>query len=597
MWSRFRKWLARLPFQDPTERHMAGFVQTLLIGLVTISVVGVLMWATIAGSFADTIRPMLIGLLIIVCMFCSLMILRHGWLNQAVLVATIGLLLALWFNFNGLGVQHGAGLLTMFLLPITLAGFMSSRRGLISTIGLTLLFITITAVLEARAPELAGFAAPRGLPPTAVLIAFALVIALVGIFIDQGVSALRRALTDALARGQELERTHRTLEGQTAELLEAKEALERELAARTLTEAALAHERDLLHALMDNLPDMIYFKDTASRFTRINRAQARLLGAHDPNEVLGKTDFEYQAPELAQHFYDEEQQIVATGVSVLDRVEFNPTADGQPRWFSATKVPILSGSGQVIGIIGLSRDITERHEIERLKSEFIATVSHELRTPLTAIRGSLGLLAAGVVGSLPPKAVEMIELAYKNSERLLRLVNDLLDIEKIEAGKMRFRIEPVELVPLVTQAIAANRGFAEQYGVTLALRRHISAGAVSADPDRLMQVFANLLSNGAKFSQPSDTVEISIDRREGMLRVSIADRGPGIPQEFRTRIFGKFAQADSSNTRAKGGTGLGLSIAKAIVERMGGRIGFETEVGIGTIFYVDLPEHGASRRV
>ena len=247
---------------------------------------------------------------------------------------------------------------------------------------------------------------------------------------------------------------------------------------------------------------------------------------------------------------------------------------------------VVNGADEVLAIV---RDISERKKVEQLKNEFVSTVSHELRTPLTSIRGSLGLLMGGVAGELATEAQELVSIAYKNSERLILLINDILDIEKIESGKMSFALKPVELVPLVEQAIAANRAYAEQFNVTLTLTQALPNVQVNVDSQRFIQVLTNLLSNAAKFSPPAETVSVSITQHAEMVRVSVQDRGVGIPEEFRDRIFQKFAQADSSDARQKGGTGLGLSIAKAIVERLNGRIGFETELNVGTTFYCELP--------
>jgi PAS domain S-box-containing protein len=241
-------------------------------------------------------------------------------------------------------------------------------------------------------------------------------------------------------------------------------------------------------------------------------------------------------------------------------------------------------------MIGFLSDITQRKRVERMKNEFVSTVSHELRTPLTSIAGSLGLLNGGVAGELPDKAKALVEIAYRNSERLVRLITDILDIDKIESGKMDFALQPVDLMLAIDEALVINRAFAAQFKVQLALEQGLPGVKVYADPDRLMQVLTNLLSNAAKFSPPGETVTVRAIRVQDSLRVAITDRGPGIPEEFRDRIFQKFAQADTSDARAKGGTGLGLSIAKAIVEKFGGHIGFESRVGVGTTFYVDLPE-------
>lgn len=239
--------------------------------------------------------------------------------------------------------------------------------------------------------------------------------------------------------------------------------------------------------------------------------------------------------------------------------------------------------------IGVVRDITERIKVERMKSEFISTVSHELRTPLTSIRGSLGLISGGVAGELSAKVAELVDIAHKNCERLILLVNDILDMEKIESGKMDFNIQPTELIPLLRQALESNRDYAEQYGVSYEYVGKLTDATINVDANRLFQVLANLLSNAAKFSPLGDKVIVSASCDNDRVRVTVSDHGSGIPEDFRRHIFQKFAQADSSDTRMKGGTGLGLSITKAIVEQMGGSIGFNSKTNVLTTFFVEFP--------
>jgi PAS domain S-box-containing protein len=575
-------WFQAVPIDDPVDHRLAAITRKMLNGLVITVLLGSLLYLLNQPSQAEAARPIAIGGLVLVVAGIALVMLQFGRLTAAGMVATTGLLFVLAFNFNGLGFHGGAGMIVTFMLPIALAGFLSGRRGLVITIVLSLALMTCTALAERYAPSLAGFVSPEGLPDSLIIIAFALVAGLLGLFIDLFGRALRQALDASIARERELE-------ARTDELLKAKQQLEDELAVRKAAEAALAYERDLLHALMNNFPDTIYFKDTESRFTRINRAQAQLLRIDDIDAAVGKTDHDFQPIELAASALAEEQVIVASGQPLIDRIEFNPTADGRPRWLSSTKVPIKNDTGQVIGIVGISRDITARQEIDRLKSEFITTVSHELRTPLTSIRGSLGLLAGGAAGAISDSAKMMVDIAYKNSERLTRLVNDILDIERIEGGKLAFQIAPIDLTGLVEQAIEANRGYGEQFGVTFALTQRAPGAYVQGDADRLIQVFTNLLSNAAKFSSAGGTVEVAVTSPDQLVRVSVTDHGPGIPDAFRARIFGKFAQADGSSARQNGGAGLGLSIAKAIVERHGGRIDYTSVIDQGATFFVDLP--------
>ncbi|QRX83621.1 sensor histidine kinase [Glaciimonas sp. PAMC28666] len=240
-------------------------------------------------------------------------------------------------------------------------------------------------------------------------------------------------------------------------------------------------------------------------------------------------------------------------------------------------------------------DISDRKEVERMKNDFISTVSHELRTPLTSIRGSIGLLVGGVAGELPAPAKTLLEIASKNCARLVRLINDVLDIEKIESGNMRFDMVSQPLLTLAQHAIDATQGYAAQFNVNLVLQvapEDIKI-QVCADRDRLIQVLINLLSNAIKFSPENDTVTLRIAPHihtlENWVRLSVIDHGCGIGIEFRQHIFQKFAMADSADSRKKGGTGLGLSISKNLVEQHGGHIGFFSAAGDPTEFFIDLP--------
>ena len=245
---------------------------------------------------------------------------------------------------------------------------------------------------------------------------------------------------------------------------------------------------------------------------------------------------------------------------------------------------------------GAVKDLSERREVDRLKREFVSTVSHELRTPLTSIRGALGLVVGGAAGPLPAEAKRLLEIALKNSERLALLVNDILDMEKIESGQLEFKMAEFEIAPVLEAAVEGNRSYADAFGVGLAAENGVPGVAVYADADRLTQAVTNLLSNAVKFSPPGGTVRLVTRLRRGLVRLEVVDQGPGIPEEFRSRIFGRFQQADSSDTRQKGGTGLGLAISRLIVEKLGGEIGFESEVDRGSTFWIELPAKGAGWR-
>ena len=358
------------------------------------------------------------------------------------------------------------------------------------------------------------------------------------------------------------------------------------------------------HAIFDGADHLIIATNTEGVIELFNRAAERYLG-YCADEVVGKLALAlFIDPDEILHRAKEltaEGTPVKPGIEVFTaRARQDPAGetrewsyirkDGSRFPVSLTVTALHDANGEISAFLGIARDITERKKIELIKNQFISTVSHELRTPLTSIRGALALVAAGVVGELPAAAKPLVEIAHKNSERLILLVNDILDMEKIEAGKMELNASPVKLMPLLKQALDGNQAYAAQYQVDYALESELPEVMINVDADRMMQVLANLLSNAAKYSPAGERVLVAVERIDQRIRVAVKDHGPGIPDEFKNRIFQKFAQADSSDTRRKGGTGLGLSITKAIVEHMGGSIWFDSQPHVQTAFYVEFPE-------
>ncbi len=362
-----------------------------------------------------------------------------------------------------------------------------------------------------------------------------------------------------------------------AELARINAALKAEMDERT-------HAEQERNRFFDMSRDMLCIAGFDGYFKQINDTWERVLG-FTVEELKARPFAEFVHPDDRESTAVEARRLILGG-GTLDFENRYQSKDGTWRWLSWR----ASVHNERELFYAVARDIQDRKRVEEMKNDFVSVVSHELRTPLTSIRGSLGLIAGGVAGELPEKARQLVEIAAKNCERLVRLVNDMLDVEKIESGTMGFRFAALELMPLVEQAVDVNRAYAEELGVELRIEEPVEGARVWADADRVLQVMTNLLSNAAKFSPRDGTVEIAVRRGEaGRVRISVKDHGKGISPEFQPLVFERFAQADSSSTRQKGGTGLGLSISKAIVERHGGRIGFASEPG-ETTFTFELPE-------
>ncbi len=387
----------------------------------------------------------------------------------------------------------------------------------------------------------------------------------------------------------------------------------RDVTARRMMARQLAESNARLDAIVNGTDYAIFAADNEEIVRIVNRGAERLLGI-SAGDYVGKP-----ARELIRRIFLPEE-LEARAANILRQHGRPPVglelfgmpldSDG-PNGQEWTHVRpdgarVIAGysvsalrdeAGQPQGTVAIARDITQLKALERLKNEFVSTVSHELRTPLTSIRGALGLIAGGAAGPLPEKAAELISIAHRNSERLVHIINDILDIEKIESGRMAIHPEPVEARSFLAQALEANRPYADKHGVRLVLGEVPPDTRVTADPEPLMQVMANLLSNAAKFSPRGAEVRVEAGIRGGALRVGVQDRGPGIPESFRHRIFDKFAQAEGADSRRYEGTGLGLNITKKLVEAMRGRIGFDTRTaggaaslsGTGTTFWLELP--------
>jgi PAS domain S-box-containing protein len=363
-----------------------------------------------------------------------------------------------------------------------------------------------------------------------------------------------------------------------------------DITGRKEAEIAIARLHRETELILESAADGLFGTDLLGISTFVNPAAERILG-YGPGELLGRqmhraihskhedgTDYPWNECPTCQ-------TLANGGARSATSVFWTKSGKSLPVDLTATA--ILDENGVVTGSVLTFRDISERREVDRMKDEFLSTVSHELRTPLTSIRGALGLLASGRLGELPVKAARLLEIASTNTDRLVRLINDILDIERIESGKATVSRVPTDAGTLVRQATDLMRQLAEQAGITIAM----SAGPAPliADPDRIVQTLTNLIGNSIKFSPPQSTINVSAETTEGAVIFKVADAGRGIPAEKLEAVFERFKQVDASDSRDKGGSGLGLAICRSIVHQHGGEISVQSEVGHGSEFSFTIP--------
>ncbi|HLI34512.1 MAG TPA: ATP-binding protein [Terriglobia bacterium] len=387
-------------------------------------------------------------------------------------------------------------------------------------------------------------------------------------------------------------------------------AIRRALQERALREERARAERMLLererrfHALMEHSADGIALLSAKGRILFTSHSENRILG-YTAKERLGENALKLIHPDDRRRASTIFQEVIGKDRNTATAHLRYLARDGSWRWLECIVTNLLN-EPTVQGVVINYRDISERKRaaeeirqlneelerraIERMKDEFVSVVSHELRTPLTAIRGVLGLLASGKLCQPPGNCQRMVAVGVANADRLARLVNDILDLERIQSGMISMQKKICDSADLMQQAADLMRLTAESQGVTLS----VTPLSVSlwADPDRIMQVLINLLSNAIKFSPPGSAVCLSAERVGGEIRFEVKDHGRGIPAGSLTRIFERFQQVDASDSREKGGTGLGLAICRSIVTQHGGRIWAESVLGQGSMFRFVLPEQG-----
>lgn len=375
---------------------------------------------------------------------------------------------------------------------------------------------------------------------------------------------------------------------------------------RREAEATAAAERDFCAAVVDAVGSLVLVLDPTGRAVRLNAVATELLGLADVAAAGGLGwELLLPAPEAAEERRRTQRSVPSDYPRRCERTLVDRA--GEARRFAWHETAITGPEGQLAHVVCVGSDVTEQRRtearlrrreaqlleaqraVDQLKDEFVGIVSHELRTPLTAIRGSLGLLASGTLGELPPRGQRMLEIASASSDRLVRLINDILDVERLRAGRLPLHAEPLLLAPALTQAYEAFQDQASELGVVLSLQDPGELLAL-ADPDRLAQVLGNLLGNALKFTPTGGRVILAA-RSAGpdSIEIAIADEGRGIPAAQLQSVFERFNQVDPSDTRDKGGTGLGLAICRAIVELHGGRIWAESAPELGSTFRFTLP--------
>lgn len=380
----------------------------------------------------------------------------------------------------------------------------------------------------------------------------------------------------------------------TRDITALRRGLEDRVEAQTADLRRLARQTEVL---LTSVGDGIYGLDAEGRITFVNPAGASAL-RYDADELLGRDAHEvFHAPDEDGAAYPYEgcyiAEAIRTGVVTAAEEDVYVRSDGTTIDVEITASPLVDDE-LPRGAVVVFRDVTQRREVDRMKNEFLSVVSHELRTPLTSIRGSLDLLSSGVLGELTPQAQSMTAIAAESSERLTRLINDILDLERIEYGDRAVDAVPVDAADLLGRSATEMAGLSESTGVRIVVEP--SDGRVLADADRIVQTLTNLLSNAIKFSDAGRTVRLDAHAQPaGHVLFRVRDEGRGIPEDKLDTIFQRFEQVDSSDSRQKGGTGLGLAISRGIVERHGGRIWAESRLGEGTTVMFTLPSARTAR--
>lgn len=357
-------------------------------------------------------------------------------------------------------------------------------------------------------------------------------------------------------------------------------------------EDALFHERYLLNSLLGTVPEAIYFKDARGRFIRVNRAMAARLGLSETQAAVGKTAFELLGQQDALPEHEQDQAVMRSGQAQNYRLEKRAAQDGSEHWDLVTRLPLEDRSGQIVGIIGIYRDVTEQKRVEekvqesiRRRDQFLAMLSHELRNPLGAVVTAMSLLRSGAMGN-----EKLLQIVERQTKHMARLLDDLLEASRVTQNKIELRTRPLELSAILRDAVDAVRGVMDGCGVQLALDIDPAPLPVRGDEARLLQIHVNLLSNAAKYTPRGGHVWLSAAREGHEAVVRVRDDGVGIPRELLDQIFELFVQSRRTIDRSDGGLGLGLTLVKSLVQMHGGSVAAQSDgEGKGSEFLVRLP--------
>jgi PAS domain S-box-containing protein len=411
------------------------------------------------------------------------------------------------------------------------------------------------------------------------------------------IKGLKLGAVDYISKPIQLEevllrvQTHLKLRALTQQLTEQNACLQQEIRVRHQTQQILQETERRWRSLLENVQLLVVGLDWKGDVEYMNPFGLGLTG-YTQDEVLGKNWFNTFIPSSDQQQLKQAFHELLYHNSHAYYQNSILTKSGEERVIAWNNTVLRDITGAIAGLMSIGEDITQRQEVERMKNEFISLVSHELRTPLTSMRGSLGLLKMGVYDDQPDQAKRMLDIAAGDCDRLGRLVNDILSLERLDSGQVTLVKEVCDVADLIKHSVEAIDAIAKAAAISIQVTP-LSAQVYVA-PDTIIQTLTNLLSNAIKFSESNTTITVGAQHQSDFILFQVTDQGRGIPTEHLERIFGRFQQVDVSDSRQKGGTGLGLAICRSIIQQHGGEIWAESTLGSGSTFYFTLPVYKES---